>query len=185
MNNKFVSRAGQKLEHALSEFNIPIQGKTCIDFGCSTGGFTDCLLKRGAEKVYAIDTSYGTLDWNLRNDPKVIVMERTNALYVEIPEKADFISIDVNWTKQDLILPVALKFLTEKGDIVSLLKTHYEAEKSWLKEGRVMEEFLPNVIEKVKENISKLKLDIKGLIKSPLTGQKGGNTEYLLWIKKY
>src|ERR1700692_2896638 len=96
----FVSRAGQKLDHALKTFTIDVSEKTCADLGCSTGGFTDCLLQLGAKKVYSIDTGYGVLDWKLRNDPRVIVMERTNAMHVQLPELADLISIDVAWTRQ-------------------------------------------------------------------------------------
>ncbi|HTL27962.1 MAG TPA: SAM-dependent methyltransferase, partial [Tepidisphaeraceae bacterium] len=103
----FVSRAGQKLLHALDEFKIGVTDKVCADLGCSTGGFTDCLLRRGAKKVYAVDTGYGVLDWKLRNDPRVVVIERTNAMHVELPEKVQVVSIDVAWTKQRNILPSA------------------------------------------------------------------------------
>lgn len=184
MEEHFASRAGQKLQHAIKTFKINVSGKTCADFGCSTGGFVDCLLKNGAEKVYAIDTGYGVLDWNLRQNPKVVVMERTNALYVKLPEQVDFISIDVSWTRQKLIVPVALGYLKEDGDIISLLKPHYEAERSWLKAGKVKDEFLPLTIEKVKEELFKLNIKIKDIILSPIVGLKGGNSEYLMWIKK-
>ncbi len=184
MKNKFVSRAGQKLQHALTEFNIDISKKICADFGCNTGGFVDCLLQNHAHKVYAIDTGYGVLDWKLRQNPQVITMERTNALHVELPEQVDCISIDVSWTRQKLIVPSALKFLKNDGDIISLLKPHYEAEKSWLRAGKIKDEFLFPTIEKVKDELSHLDIEIKGMIESPIVGQKGKNTEYLLWIKK-
>src|SRR5438128_543365 len=103
----FVSRAGQKLQHALATFDIDVTGKACADLGCSTGGFTDCLLQQGAAKVYAIDTGYGVLDWKLRNDPRVIVMERTNAMHVTLPQPVEIVTIDVAWTKQRHILPSA------------------------------------------------------------------------------
>jgi 23S rRNA (cytidine1920-2'-O)/16S rRNA (cytidine1409-2'-O)-methyltransferase len=180
----FVSRAGQKLQHALTVFNIEAAGKVCADLGCSTGGFTDCLLQNGAKKVYAIDTGYGVLDWRLRRDPRVVVMERTNALTVELPEKVDVIAIDVGWTRQKLILPPALKFLKTNGNIISLLKPHYEAKKTWLKNGKVQERFLPHVIDKVKNDLTELAITLKDVIKSPIIGEKGGNVEYLLWIKK-
>src|SRR5579864_3600866 len=96
----FVSRAGSKLDHALTTFVIDVSAKICADLGCSTGGFTDCLLQRGAAKVFAVDTGYGVLDWKLRNDPRVVVMERTNAMHVNLPESVDLVSIDVAWTKQ-------------------------------------------------------------------------------------
>jgi len=184
MENQFTSRAGQKLQQAITKFNIKVSGKICADFGCSTGGFVDCLLQNGADKVYAIDIGYGVLDWKLRQNPKVVVMERTNALYIELPEQVDFISIDVGWTRQKLIIPCALKFLKDKGDIVSLLKPHYEAEKSWLKVGKVKDEFLSYIIEKVKDELSSLDMTIKDIVESPIVGQKGGNIEYLMWIKK-
>src|SRR3989344_5513527 len=115
-DNKFVSRAGEKLEFALREFGISVEGLVAADLGSSTGGFVDCLLKNGADKVYSIDTAYGVLDWNLRQNPKVKVIERTNALHAILPEKADFISIDVGWTPQKLILPHALNMLAKEGD---------------------------------------------------------------------
>src|SRR5712675_3605403 len=96
----FVSRAGQKLDHALTHFQLDVTGKTCADLGSNTGGFVDCLLQRGATRVYAIDTGYGALDWKLRKDPRVVVMERTNAMHVELPEKVQLVTIDVAWTKQ-------------------------------------------------------------------------------------
>ena len=182
MENQFSSRAGQKLQHALSEFDINISGKTCADLGCNTGGFVDCLLQNGAAKVYAIDTGYGVLDWKLRQNPKVIVMERTNALHVELPEKIDFISIDVGWTRQKLIVPQALRLLKETGTIISLLKPHYEAEKSWVQNGKVKPEFLSPTIEKVKNELSDIGISIKKMVESPIVGKKGGNVEYLLWI---
>ncbi len=185
MKDQFVSRAGQKLQHALTKFNINVSGKVCADFGCNAGGFTDCLLQNGAKKIYAIDTGYGALDWNLRQNPKIVVMERTNALRVELPEKVDFISIDVGWTRQRLVIPVALNFLKKKGDIISLLKPQYEAPRAWLKAGKVKDEFLPTLTEKVKEElVSQNNLIIKDAIESPVTGKSGGNIEYLMWVKK-
>lgn len=182
---KFVSRAGEKLEYALEQFKIFIDGKICADFGASTGGFTDCLLQRGAEKVYAIETGYGTLDWKLRNDSRVIVMERTNVLRAELPEFMDFISIDVSWTPQKLILPQAMKFLKDNGDIVSLLKPHYEADKKWLKAGKIRDEFIEETITKVRKELEELGIKIEEIIQSPIVGKKGGNPEFLMWIKKY
>lgn len=182
MDQLFVSRAGQKLKHALDTFKIDVTGKICADLGCNKGGFTDCLLQNGAKKVYSVDTGYGVLDWKLRNDQRVIVMERTNALHLELPEKMDFIAIDVGWTKQKLILPVALKLLTAKGQIVSLLKPHYEAEKSWLKGGKVKEEFLEKTLEKVKTELAEQNIKIQKMIESPITGKQGENTEYLILV---
>src|SRR5881409_1013295 len=103
----FVSRAGQKLDHALSHFAIDVAGLFCADLGCNAGGFTDCLLQRGAAKVYAIDTGYGALEWKLRRDGRVVVMERTNAIHATLPEPVQIVTIDVAWTRQRIILPAA------------------------------------------------------------------------------
>lgn len=182
MTSKFVSRAGEKLNYALDKFKIDVFNKVCADFGSSKGGFVDCLLQKRIKKVYAIDTGYGELDWNLRNNPKVIIMERTNALYVELPEKMDFISIDVGWTKQKLIIPNALKNLKKEGVIVSLVKPHYEAEKKQLKSGKVKTEYMDEIIEKVKNDILEVGGIVKEIIESPIIGRKGGNREFLAWI---
>ncbi|MFA6171403.1 MAG: SAM-dependent methyltransferase [Patescibacteria group bacterium] len=183
MNSKYASRGGEKLEHALAQFNIDVKDKICADFGASTGGFTDCLLKHGAKKVYAVETGYGLLDWNLRNDARVVVMERTNAMHVELPELVDFISIDTSWTRQKNILPTALKFLKPGGEMISLLKPHYEAPRQWLKKGKVDEERLDEIVLMVKEELKEIKIKVKDIIKSPISGKKGDNIEYLVWIK--
>ncbi len=125
MGSSFVSRAGQKLEHALVTFNLDVAGRTCADLGSNVGGFVDCLLRRGAAKVYAIDTGYGTLDWKLRNDPRVVVMERTNAMHATLPESVSLVTIDVAWTTQRVILTAALRLLVEAGVVVTLFKPHY------------------------------------------------------------
>src|SRR3989344_7725903 len=116
----YASRAGEKLEHGLKNFNISVADLVCADFGSSTGGFVDCLLQAGAKKVYAVETGYGVLAWQLRNDPRVAVMERTNAMHVELPEKVAFISIDTSWTKLEKIIPSALRNLANAGTIVAL-----------------------------------------------------------------
>src|SRR6186997_2486545 len=120
----FVSRAGQKLEHALATFGLEVRGSVCADLGSNTGGFVDCLLQRGAVKVYAIDTGYGALEWKLRKDPRVVVMERTNAIHVQLPEKVQLVTIDVAWTKQRIILPAAMRLLEVDGSVVTLIKPH-------------------------------------------------------------
>src|SRR5579859_4488345 len=137
--NQYVSRAGGKLEFALQEFKISVKDLIVADFGSSTGGFVDCLLQNGARKVYAVETGYGTLDWKLRNDPKVVVKERTNAMHVELPEKVDLITNDTSWTKQEIIFPNILKNLKKEGRILTLIKPHYEADKRLLHKG-VLEE---------------------------------------------
>jgi 23S rRNA (cytidine1920-2'-O)/16S rRNA (cytidine1409-2'-O)-methyltransferase len=190
-DKEFVSRAGAKLDYAFDRFDISVEGKVCVDLGCSTGGFVDCLLQRGAERVYAVDTAYGVLDWNLRNDDRVEVLERTNALHldaVEIAETVDFISIDVGWTPQKLVLPKARQFLKRDGDIVSLVKPHYELKhhplpEKFIDKGKICEDKVEEVVDYVKEDLKQKGFQIKDRVRSPLKGKKGGNIEYLFWIK--
>lgn len=184
-NKKFVSRAGEKLQYALEHFHLNVKGKVCADLGSSTGGFVDCLLQNGAQKVYAVEIGYGVLDWSLRNDPRVVVMERTSALSAQLPEKVDFVSIDVGWTKQKLIVPCALKLLKDGGEAISLLKTHYEAKKKYLVRGRVREEYLDEVVEQVKKDLAAQGVKILGIASSPLVGGKGGNREFLLYCQRF
>lgn len=188
---QFVSRAGEKLQHALKEFKINAAGLTCADFGCSTGGFVDCLLQNGAVKVYAVETGYGVLDWKLRNNPKVIVMERTNAMHVTLAEKVDLITNDTSWTRQMIIMPNILSNLKESGQIITLIKPHYEAdhgpwrEKRLLHKGVLDEETAEQVAKQtVGELLATFPLQQLGFIKSPLLGGKGGNTEYLAYLRK-
>lgn len=122
----FVGKGGMKLSFALSHFPIDVANKTAADLGSHQGGFVDCLLSHHAQKVYAVDTCYGTLDWKLRNDPRVVVQERTNAMHWRPPEPVDLITIDVGWTKQEHIIPSAMKMLKREGTILSLLKSQYE-----------------------------------------------------------
>jgi 23S rRNA (cytidine1920-2'-O)/16S rRNA (cytidine1409-2'-O)-methyltransferase len=178
----FVSRAGGKLDYALDHFNIDVSGLICADFGCSTGGFTDCLLQRGASKVYAIDTAYGELDWKLRNNPQVVVMERQNVLYVNLPEKVDFICIDTGWTKQSLVAPVAINNLKSESFIISLLKPHYEADKRFLKAGKVIEERIQEVVSKTVDSLKEINIKVIDIVESPIEGKKGGNKEFLMLL---
>lgn len=182
-SDKFVSRAGEKLEHALVKFNIDVSGLTCADFGSSTGGFVDCLLKHDAKKVYSVDTAYGELDWNLRNDPRVIVLERTNAMHVNLPEKVDLITIDTGWTKQEKVLPNALNNLKETGQIISLIKPHYEAPKQYIKKGRLDPTKIDEVLDSVREDIKKAGAKILKETTSPITGARAENKEFLFLIK--
>jgi 23S rRNA (cytidine1920-2'-O)/16S rRNA (cytidine1409-2'-O)-methyltransferase len=180
---KYVSRAGEKLEFAIKHFNTNTFDTICADFGCSTGGFTDCLLQSGAKKVYSIDTAYGELDWKIRNNENVIVMERTNAMYVDLPEKMDLITIDVSWTKQEKILPSAFKNLKTDGNIISLIKPHYEAPKSYLRKGKLPDEYMEQVLGMVKDNIKNVGGTVNQMVESPILGEKGKNKEYLALIK--
>ena len=133
---KYVSRGGLKLEKAMKCFDISVKDKTCMDIGASSGGFTDCMLQNGAKKVYAVDVGHGQLAWKLRNDQRVIVMEKTNIRYVtpeDIGEKIDFASIDVSFISLSKVLPVAYNLLSEKGEIAALIKPQFEAGKRWVK----------------------------------------------------
>jgi 23S rRNA (cytidine1920-2'-O)/16S rRNA (cytidine1409-2'-O)-methyltransferase len=178
----FVSRAGRKLDHALTVFNLDVTGKTCADLGCSTGGFTDCLLQRGALKVYAVDTGYGVLDWKLRNDPRVMVMERTNAMHVKLPEPVDLVTIDVAWTRQRNILPAAATLIAMGGLVLSLIKPHYEAPQALLRGGILPETELAAVEAAVAQDAEQTGFSIINRAVSPIKGAKG-NTEILVLLK--
>ena len=182
MARDFVSRAGQKLDHALSTFEIDVTGLTCADFGSNTGGFVDCLLQRGASKVYAIDTGYGVLEWKLRNDPRVAVMERTNAIHVTLPEQVQLVTIDVAWTKQRIILPAAKRVLAPGGSVVTLIKPHYEADAKLLRGGVLPGESLAPVLENVKRDIAGARFELIAITNSPIRGAKG-NAELLAHLK--
>ncbi|MEK7536357.1 MAG: SAM-dependent methyltransferase [Patescibacteria group bacterium] len=182
--DKFVSRAGEKLQYAIDQFKIDVNGLTVADFGSSTGGFVDCLLQNGVSKIYSIDTAYGELAWTLRNNSKVVVMERTNAMHVVLAEKVDLITIDTAWTKQILVLENAFKNLKENGVIISLIKPHYEAPKQYLKKGRLKNEMIDEVLEKVKNDIVAIGGEVINLIESPIVGEKGKNREFLALVKK-
>src|SRR5436305_2074654 len=178
----FVSRAGLKLEHALETFGINVAGKTCADLGSNTGGFVDCLLQRGAAKVYAIDTGYGVLAWKLRKDPRVVVMERTNAMHVELPEKVAVVTIDVAWTKQKHILPAARRMIAEGGVVISLIKPHYEADPALLRKGILPAEEVEAVVENVESQVHAFGFDVVATVQSPITGAKG-NVEILAHLR--
>lgn len=173
----YVSRAGEKLDSALSHWDLTVSGLVCADLGCSTGGFVDCLLRRGAKKVYAVDTARGELDWKLRTDERVVVMEQTNALHVLFPEKLDFISVDVGWTKQEEVLPHALTQLKPSGLLVSLLKPQYE-----LQNGGLFE--IESEVKRLGELLLPLGFAIEGYMLSPIKGKRGGSSEYLLLIQR-
>ncbi len=181
--NSFVSRAGEKLAFAMEKFGVSVKGLVCADFGSSTGGFVDCLLTNGASKVYAVEVGYGTLDWKLRNDTRVVVLERTNAMHVVLPEKVDFISIDVGWTRQKLILPNAFTNLRVGGKIVVLIKPQYEADKRYLRKGKLAEEFVSEVLEQVKADIESVGGKVSAIVESPILGDKGKNREFLALLQ--
>lgn len=177
----YASRSGLKLAAALDAFGIRPAGWTCADFGSNVGGFVDCLLRRGATRVYAIDTGYGVLAWTLRKDSRVVVMERTNAMHVSLPERADLVTIDVAWTPQHLILPGAARQLRPGGCIVTLIKPHYEADKSLLEKGVLPAAFAERVLDETCRRIADIGLQVRRTVASPIEGAKG-NVEYLALV---
>ena len=179
---EFVSRAGLKLEHALTAFAIDVTGFVCADLGSNAGGFVDCLLRRGAAKVYAIDTGYGALEWKLRKDPRVVVMERTNAMHATLPEPVSLVTIDVAWTRQRHILPAARRMVGDDGTVVSLIKPHYEADRSQLAKGVLPESAVDDVVARVGEDIRLAGFDVLATVRSPILGAKG-NVEVLARLR--
>ena len=179
---RFVSRAGEKLDHALTVCAIDVQNFVCADFGCNAGGFTDCLLQRGAARVYAIDTGYGALDWKLRKDARVIVMERTNAMHVTLPEAMDLIAIDVAWTRQRNILPAARRNLKPTGRVITLIKPHYESEAPMLDQGVLPPTAVDGIVAQVTTDIEAAGFDVVRQIPSPIRGA-AGNLEVLAELR--
>jgi 23S rRNA (cytidine1920-2'-O)/16S rRNA (cytidine1409-2'-O)-methyltransferase len=183
----FVSRGGEKLEAGLTTFVLDdLTGKTCVDVGASTGGFTDCLLQHGAVRVFAIDVGYGVLHWKLRQDPRVISMERTNARYVEgFPEPVDLVTIDASFISLKTILPVVKKWLGSKNvDVIALIKPQFEAgRKDAAKgEGVIRDPLIHRrILIEILEFAGESGFGVTGLIKSPLTGPKG-NIEFLVHL---
>lgn len=183
----YVSRGGLKLEKALKSFNIDVNGKSAIDVGASTGGFTDCLLKNGASRVLAIDVGYGQFAWELRTDTRVALMERTNIRYVtlgDIGEVRDITVIDVSFISLKLVIPVVKNLIKNDGEIVCLIKPQFEAGKDKVgKKGVVKDpDVHRDVIRSVIDFVKGLKLNVAGLSYSPIKGPEG-NIEYLLYIK--
>lgn len=184
----YVSRGGLKLEKALKEFGIDLSGKIMMDVGASTGGFTDCALQNGASRVYAVDVGYGQLDWKLRQDPRVVNLERTNFRYLDkslVTQKPDFISIDVSFISLDKILSGVYEILVAGGLVVALIKPQFEAGREKVgKKGVVRDpEIHLSVIEKVIDYAVSLTFKVKGLTYSPVKGPEG-NIEYLLYLEK-
>ena len=185
---KYVSRGGYKLEKAMDVFGIRLNGKICLDIGASTGGFTDCMLQNGASKVYAIDVGYGQFAWKLRNDERVVCLEKTNVRYVtheQVPDEGDFASIDVSFISLTKVLPAVLGVLGEKGQLVCLIKPQFEAGREKVgKKGVVRDSsVLREVIEMIVEYVRTQSLGILGLDFSPIKGPEG-NIEYLIYLDK-
>lgn len=184
---KYVSRGGLKLEKAMEVFHLTLDGLTCMDVGASTGGFTDCMLQNGAEKVYAIDVGYGQLAWSLRNDPRVINLERVNARYLsreQVPEPIGFFSVDVSFISLSLILPAIAPLLDSGGQGVCLVKPQFEAGREKVGKKGVVRD--PAVHEEVLEKAMGYALangfSVQGLDFSPVKGPEG-NIEYLMYLE--
>ncbi len=185
---KYVSRGGLKLEKAMSAFDVSLDGKVCMDIGASTGGFTDCMLQNGAEKVFAVDVGYGQLAWKLRTDDRVVNMERTNIRYVTIEQivnPLDFASVDVAFISLRLVLPVAYDLLKEQGEVVALVKPQFEAGKEKVGKKGVVKELSTHVevVRTIYDFAIEKGFGVLGLDFSPIKGPEG-NIEYLIYLKK-
>ncbi len=181
----YVSRGGIKLAAALDSFKIDISGRICADVGACTGGFTDVLLQNGASKVFAIDVGYGQLDWNLRHDSRVVVMERTNARYLDtLPSEVDFVAIDVSFISLKLVLPAAEGWIQPEADIVVLVKPQFEAGRKYVGKGGIVRdsEVHREVLSDLLAWTSGRDITPVGLIRSPIT-RVNSNLEFLLWLQ--
>lgn len=181
----YVSRGGYKLAAALQAFDISVKDAIVADVGASTGGFTDCLLQNGASRVYAIDVGYGQLAWSLRQDARVVVMERTNARHLErLPEKVQLVTIDASFISLTKILPTVMGWLIPKGDIIPLIKPQFEAGRRQVGKGGVVRD--PDVHRQVLSDVlcwaQNHGLAPQGLVRSPVTGP-AGNIEFLAWLR--
>jgi 23S rRNA (cytidine1920-2'-O)/16S rRNA (cytidine1409-2'-O)-methyltransferase len=193
-DSPFVGRGGLKLRHALTEFGVDPTGWVCADFGSNIGGFTDCLLQAGAAKVHAVDTGYGNLAWRLRNDPRVAVMERTNALHAPPPVEGgvSLVVMDLGWTPQRHAVPAALRWLAPDGKIISLVKPHYELERpesGLLVRGILDPDHAERIAERTAAAMPEYGARLLGLTRSPIAGgaSKGnskGNAEWLALLER-
>lgn len=184
----YVSRGGLKLAHAVEHFHIDIKGKTAMDAGASTGGFTDCLLQNGAEKVYAVDVGYGQFDLALRQDERVVLFEKTNIRYLEadsVPDDIDIATIDVSFISLLKVIPKVAEFLAPHGEIVALIKPQFEAGKKDVGKGGVVkdEKKRLEVVEKIARESGTMGFDVLGTVQSPVKGPKG-NVEYFIYLRK-
>jgi 23S rRNA (cytidine1920-2'-O)/16S rRNA (cytidine1409-2'-O)-methyltransferase len=181
---RYVSRGGEKLEAALEGFGVQVAGYVCADLGASTGGFTDCLLQHGAPKVYAIDVGKGQLDWKLRQDTRVVVMEETNARYVEkLPVPVDLVTIDASFISLKTLLPAVKAWLNEKGQLIALIKPQFEAGKQEVAKGKGVirdKQIHRRVLEEILGFVDQQGFGVRGLMRSPVLGPKG-NVEFLVW----
>lgn len=198
LGGPYASRGGFKLAHALRRFAIDPTGWTCADLGCSTGGFTDCLLKHGAARVYAVDTAYGELAWTLRQDPRVVVMERSNVMHVTASEPVRLVTIDVSWTPAKRAVDAGVKWLGAGGKLIVLVKPHYEAKGAGVdvpRGGVLADEDAERVAQVVSVQLGSMPgLRLAGFEPSPIRGGKagtsgkartgGGNREWLALLEQ-
>ncbi len=186
---RYVSRGGLKLEAALTEFHLPVEGVIALDVGASTGGFTDCLLQQGAQKVYAVDVGYGQMAWKIRQDPRVIVIERVNIREMApalVPEPVDLAVIDVSFISLEKVIPRVRNFLKPDGAIVALIKPQFEVGKEHVGKGGIVRDEAARTaaVKRIEDFIRGLGFDVKGIIPSPITGQDG-NVEYLICADRH
>jgi len=184
----YVSRGGLKLEAALKQFNISLSDKIAMDVGASTGGFTDCMLQQGAKRVYCVDVGYGQIAWKLRQDPRVVLIERTNIRYLErskVPDAIDIATIDVSFISLTKVVPTVLEFLKDTGEIVALIKPQFEVGKGEVGKGGIVKDDVKRLaaVERVREALEALGLETAGLVQSPIFGQKG-NIEFLIYLTR-
>jgi len=185
---KYVGRGGLKLESALKNFKVDVNGYVALDIGASTGGFTDCLLQNGVSKVYAVDVGYGQLDWKLRNDSRIVVMEKINARHMkqeDIPERVDIIVIDVSFISLTKIIPPIMQFLKPGALMIALIKPQFEVGKGEVGKGGIVrdENKHTQVVDKITKHLENLNFNVKGVIPSPILGTQG-NKEFLIGATK-
>ena len=181
----YVSRGGLKLAAALKEFGVSADGKVALDVGASTGGFTDCLLQHGAKKVYAVDVGYGQMAWKIRQDPRVVTIERVNIRAIEtslVPEPVDMAVIDVSFISLEKVVPSILQFLIPGAELVALIKPQFEVGREQVGKGGIVrdEEARSTAVNRITEFIGSLGFAVRGVIPSPITGQDG-NVEFLMY----
>ena len=189
---RYASRGGVKLAAGLIGLRVDVRGTRCVDLGCSTGGFTDCLLQRGAERVISIDTAYGELAWTLRQDDRVEVRERTNALHAEVSDGVGVAVVDLGWTVQRLALPAALAWVGEGGVVLSLVKPHYEATEAGLgrlvgAKGVMAVADAERVLDVVVRRMPEWGGEVFGVVESPISGGKKrarGNAEWVVGVRR-
>jgi 23S rRNA (cytidine1920-2'-O)/16S rRNA (cytidine1409-2'-O)-methyltransferase len=167
---------------AIERLGLDLEGVVAADFGCNIGGFTDCLLQHGARRVYAVDTGYGMLDWKLRRDERVVVMERTNAMHVELPEQVGLVTVDVGWTRQQHILPNALRQSAPDGTILSLFKPQYEAADELVRGGRILEGTFDEILDASLSELEGMGIAVSRVIRLPQE-RESKNPEAFLYIR--